>query len=146
MSVVQQGDTVKVFYTARTKEGAVFASTDLKPLELTIGETQIIPGFVKAIMEMRPGESRTVEITADDAYGEYHDDLVLEIDRNRLPRGSNPQLGQQIRIAQPGGGKASVRIAGLTDSSIILDANHPMAGKDLIFDIRLVEIEEKTSE
>ena len=146
MSVARQGDTVKVYYTARTKEGELYAATDRRPLEITIGETEMIPGFVRALMEMEPGESRTVEIPADDAYGQYNNDLVLEVDKNRLPQGSEPQIGQQIRIPQPGGGNALVRIADLTDSSIILDANHPMAGRDLIFDIQLVEIEEPQSE
>lgn len=137
----KNGDTVKVHYTGKFEDGTVFdSSVDRDPMELTIGQGQVIPGFENAIVGMGLGESRTAIIAANDAYGEHRKDLLLVVERDKLPEDLNPAAGEQLELRQQDGRAILVTIAEVTDTSITLDANHPLAGKNLVFDIQLKEI------
>jgi len=139
----KSGDTVRVDYTGTLDDGEVFDSSVGKdPLEFTVGENQVIPGFEEAVIGMKIGESKTVKIPADEAYGAYREDMVLVVSRDKLPPGMNPQIGQWLELGQPGGQSIQVRVIDASESTVTLDANHPMAGKDLTFEIQLVEIVE----
>ena len=141
MAQAKYGDTVKVHYTGKLDDGTVFdASVNGDPLQFTIGSGQIIPGFEQAVVGMNPGESKTVKIPAEDAYGQRREDLVLEVEKSQLPEGLKPEVGLQLQSRQPDGRIIVLTIADISESHVTLDANHPLAGKDLTFDIQLVEI------
>ncbi|MEW6382032.1 MAG: peptidylprolyl isomerase [bacterium] len=138
----KEGDTVRVHYTARFMDGTVFDSSVMRePLEFTIGEGLLIPGFEQAVVGMHPGESKTEQVSAEQAYGPHRDEMVLEVDRNQFPSGLEPEVGQQLQVRQANGLITDVTVTDVHDSRVTLDANHPLAGKDLVFDIQLVEIE-----
>jgi len=135
------GDTVRVHYTGRLEDGTVFdTSLDREPVEFVLGAGQVIPGFEEAVVGMTPGESKIVKILAEQAYGPYQPELVLEIDRDRIPPDLDLEIGLQLMLRQPQVGLVPVRVTKLTESTVTLDANHPLAGEDLTFDIQLVEI------
>lgn len=138
----KNADTVKVHYTGKLEDGTVFdTSTDGdEPLEFTIGDGKLIPDFEQAVVGMKLGESKTIEIPADRAYGPYHDDFVFVIDRDQLPANIQLEVGLQLQFSQPDGRLQRATVIDVSESSVTLDANHPLAGKDLIFDIELVEI------
>jgi len=141
MARAKYGDTVKVHYTGRLDDGTVFdTSADGEPLQFTIGSGQIIPGFEQAVVGMNPGESKTVKIPAEDAYGQRREDLIIEVEKSQLPEGLKPEVGLQLQSRQPDGRIVVLTIADITESHVTLDANHPLAGKDLTFEIQLVEI------
>lgn len=142
MSTVKDGDTVKVHYTGKLNDGSVFdSSQDREPLEFTLGEGQLIPGFENAVTGMEQGDSTTVNIPTDEAYGERRDDLELEVAKNELPDNIEPEVGMQLQMQQQESGQAvPVQITKVEDDKVTLDANHPLAGKDLTFDIELVEV------
>lgn len=142
MSTVKDGDTVKVHYTGKLNDGSVFdSSQDREPLEFTLGEGQLIPGFEDAVTGMEQGDSTTVTIPSDEAYGERRDDLELEVAKNELPDNIEPEVGMQLQMQQQESGQAvPVQITKVEDDKVTLDANHPLAGKDLTFDIELVDI------
>lgn len=141
MAPAKQGDTVKVHYTGKLDDGTVFdSSVDRDPLEFTIGEGSIIPGFERAVVGMNLGESKTEVIPTDEAYGPHVEEMVVVIDRRQIPSEIEPEIGQQLHIQQPDGQVLPVVITDVSNSSVTLDANHPLAGEDLIFDIELVEI------
>jgi len=143
----KSGDTVRVDYTGTFDDGEVFDSSVGKdPLEFTIGENQVIPGFEQAVIGMKIGESKTVKIPADEAYGPYHEDMVLVVSRDKMPPGMNPEIGQWLQFGQTGGQTVQVRVIDASESTVTLDANHPMAGKDLTFEIQLVEILESAED
>lgn len=137
----KEGDTVSVHYTGKFDDGTVFdSSVDGEPLQFTVGAGQVIPGFERAVIGMKPGESVTVTIPATEAYGPYREELVIVVDRSELPADMEPQVGEQIVGGLAGGGQRTGVIIEVTDSSVTIDANHPLAGKDLTFDIELVDI------
>lgn len=141
MSEAKKGDKVKVLYTGRLNDGSEFdSSKDRDPLEFEIGSQQVIPGFENAVLGLKTGESVTVNIPSDDAYGPRVDEMVLKIEKEKLPPDFNPELGQQFQLPQQNGQNVVVTVTDITDTQIELDANHPLAGKDLTFDIQLVEI------
>lgn len=141
MSKVKDGDTVKVHYTGSLEDGSVFDSSQEKePLEFTLGSGQLIPGFEKAVQGMGEGDSTKVTIPADEAYGEPREDLIISVPRENLPDDVEPEVGMQLQVNQPDGQAIPVRITDIGNEEIKLDANHPLAGKDLVFDIELVEI------
>jgi len=141
LSKVKDGDTVKVHYTGSLKDGSVFDSSENKePLEFTIGEGQLIPGFEKAVEGLNEGDSTKVEIPAEEAYGQPREDLVISVPKTQLPDDVEPQVGMQLQVNQPDGQSVPVRITEIGDEEIKLDANHPLAGKDLVFEIELVEV------
>jgi peptidylprolyl isomerase len=141
MSKAETGNTVKVHYTGRLNDDTQFdSSAGRDPLEFTLGTGQVIPGFEEAVTGMGLGDSKTVTIPAEQAYGPHHDDLILVVERSQIPAHINPEVGQQLEIHQQDGRAAAVVITEVTDESVSLDANHPLAGQDLIFDLELVEI------
>ncbi|HEX2951041.1 MAG TPA: peptidylprolyl isomerase [Armatimonadota bacterium] len=141
MAKAKAGDTVNVHYTGRLEDGTVFDSSESRePLEFTIGEGQVIPGFENAVVGLEPGESREVTIPADQAYGEHRDELVIKVPRSQVPPEVTPEVGQQLFLQQPNGQGVPVTISEVTDDAITLDANPPLAGKTLIFNIKLVDI------
>lgn len=141
MAHAKHGDLVKVRYTGTLEDGSTFDSSDgREPLQFVIGEGMLIPAFEQAIVGMLPGDSRSVHIPADDAYGPYMDELILEVDKNQIPPYLNPEEGMQLQITQDDGSSTVVKVVKLTDEKVFLDANHPLAGKDLNFSIELVDI------
>ncbi|MDR9418787.1 peptidylprolyl isomerase [Gracilimonas sp.] len=141
MSKVKDGDTVKVHYTGKLEDGSVFdSSVERDPLEITLGEGKLIPGFEKAVVGLEVGDKTTASIESADAYGERRDDLELSIERSQLPQDIEPQVGMQLQLNQPNGQPVPVQITEVEEENIKIDANHPLAGKDLTFDIELVDI------
>jgi FKBP-type peptidyl-prolyl cis-trans isomerase 2 len=141
MAEAKDGDTVKVHYTGKFEDGTVFDSTDGRdPLEFTLGNGQLIAGFEKALIGMNPGESKTSNIPQDEAYGPRNEEMKQVVERNQLPPDLDPQVGMQLQVKTPEDQTLIVSIAEVSDTHVTLDANHPLAGKDLNFDIQLVEI------
>lgn len=141
MSKVKNGDTVKVHYTGKLEDGSIFDSSQQRdPLEITLGEGKLIPGFEKAVVGLAVGDTTTATIESAEAYGERREDLELSIERNQLPEEIEPEVGMQLQLNQPNGQPVPVQITNIEDENITIDANHPLAGKDLTFDIELVEI------
>ena len=141
MSQAKDGDTVKVHYTGSLGDGTVFdSSSGSDPLEFTLGEGNVIPGFEKAIQGMAVGDQKTAEIPSDDAYGPRRDELVMEVPRTQLPEGMDPKPGEQLRMQTPDGQAVPVVVAETSEEAVRIDANHPLAGEDLTFEIQLVEI------
>jgi peptidylprolyl isomerase len=141
VNTAQPGSNVKVHYTGRLDDGTVFdTSQDRDPLEFTVGTGQVIPGFEEAVMGMSVGESRTHRIEAEDAYGEHRDEMVLRVEREHLPPDLSPETGQQLQIQQSSGEVIPVIVTEVDSDTITLDANHPLAGQPLTFDIELIEL------
>ena len=141
MSKAKDGDTVKVHYTGTLESGEVFdTSKEREPLEFKLGEGQLIPGFENAVIGMSEGESTQVDIPSDEAYGEAREDLVINVPKDQLPEDVEPQIGMQLQVNQPNGQPIPVRIIEVGETELTLDANHPLAGKDLSFDIELIEV------
>ena len=144
MREAQQGDTVRIHYTGKLDDGTVFDSSEgREPLEFTIGQEQVIPGFEKGVLGMKPADTRSITIEPDEAYGPYQDDMVFEVDRDRLPGDMEPQIGMELRVRTPDDVMIPVVIVDVTDDKVTIDANHPLAGRALTFDIELVEIVSK---
>ena len=142
MSKAQSGDTVSVHYTGKLSDETVFdSSRDREPLSFEIGAGKVIPGFESSVVGMAPGDTKTITIESEKAYGPYREDQVVEIEKERLPENIDPEVGQQLQVQQANGETAVVVIKDVSDSAVTLDANHPLAGKDLIFDIELVAVE-----
>jgi FKBP-type peptidyl-prolyl cis-trans isomerase 2 len=143
MTQAKAGDTVKVHYTGKFDDGTVFdTSTEREPLEFMIGEGRVIPGFEQAVIGMEPGDSKTTKIEAHDAYGPHRPEMVLSVERDQFPPNIDPQVDQQLQIQQPDGQTFVVTVTDITEDGqhVTLDANHPLAGQDLTFDIQLVGI------
>jgi FKBP-type peptidyl-prolyl cis-trans isomerase 2 len=141
MTQAKPGDTVQVHYTGKLEDGTVFdSSAERDPLQFTIGGQEIIPGFEQAVIGMSPGESKTEKIPVEQAYGPHREEMVLEIDRQQIPPELEPEVGQQLQIQQAPGQVVPVIVTDISDSSVTLDANHPLAGENLVFDIQLVAI------
>ena len=141
MAQAKTGDTVKVHYTGKLDDGTVFdTSADREPLQFTVGEGQIIPDFEQAIVGMNPGESKTIQIPSDKAYGPHHEEMVMVVDRNEFPKDLEPKVDQRLQVRQSDGQVFAVTVTAVSESKVTLDGNHPLAGKDLTFDIQLSEI------
>ncbi|MBC8145005.1 MAG: peptidylprolyl isomerase [bacterium] len=140
----KQGDTVRIHYTGKLDDGTVFDSSEGRdPLEFTVGKEEVIPGFEKAVVGMEPGETRSTTIVPDEGYGDYQDDMVFEVERSRLPGDMTPEVGAELRVRTPDDNMIPVVIVDVNDDKVTIDANHPLAGRDLVFDIELVEIVSK---
>ena len=147
MAQAKTGDTVKIRFTGKLEDGTVFSSTtNQEPLEFKLGEGRIIPGVEKAVEGMNVGESKTVEVPPEQAYGQHQAELIQEVSRDRFPKGVEPQVGQKFEIPRPNeqGPAMAVRVVDVSESTVTLDANHPLAGRDLTFDLELLEIPSKT--
>ena len=143
MAEAKKGDTVLVHYTGKLANGTVFdTSTERHPLKFTIGNGKVIAGFEQAIIGMSPGDSKTTRIPPEQAYGERREDLVITFSRSQLPQGMNPQVGQRLELTQENDQTVLTTILSITESELMLDANHPLAGKELTFDLQLGTIEE----
>ncbi len=141
MAEAKKGDRVKVHYTGKLEDGSVFdSSRDREPLEFELGGGMMIKGFDTAVSGMKVGESKTAQIPAEEAYGEHNAEMVIEVPKSQLPEDLKPEVGQQLGMQQPNGQSVPVRVVDVKEESIEIDANHPLAGKDLIFDLELVEI------
>jgi len=141
MAPAKNGDTVTVHYTGKLEDGTVFdSSVDRDPLQFTLGEGLLIPGFEQAVLGMNPGESKTAEVSADQAYGAHREEMVVEIDRQEFPPHFQPEVGQQLQIPQADGRITRLVVTDVSEQNVTLDANHPLAGRDLSFDIHLLEI------
>jgi peptidylprolyl isomerase len=166
MAQAKTGDKVKVHYTGTLPDGSVFDSSEsdpdthscgcgsgkegeegcgsgsnaTEPMEFVIGAGQLIPKFEAAVIGLEPGQSITVSIPADDAYGQRAEEMVAVIERSEIPAGINPEPGHQMEVILEDGSPLPVLVTEVTDTTITLDGNHPLAGRDLIFTIRLIEI------
>jgi FKBP-type peptidyl-prolyl cis-trans isomerase 2 len=142
MAQAQHGDTVKIQYTGKLDDGSVFDSSDPNaPLAFTIGEGEVIPGVENGVVGMEEGETKTISIPPDEGYGPMRDELTVTVDRDQLPDGVEPEEGMPMQMQLPNGQVIPVRISEVSDGTVKIDANHPLAGKDLIFDVQLVEVE-----
>lgn len=140
MAQVKNGDTVKVHYTGKLDDGTTFdTSSGRDPLEFKVGEGRVIPGFEKAIVGMGQGDTKTVTIPVDEAYGPRKDELQIVVNRTDLPAELDPKVGDELELSQ-GDREFVVRVIDANPTSVTLDANHPLAGEDLTFEIELVEI------
>lgn len=137
----QNGHKVKVHYTGKLTDGTVFdSSRDREPLEFTIGAKQMIAGFEQGVIGMQTGESKTVNIPSDQAYGPVNDQLMVEMPYEDQLKQMNIQIGQELPAQLQNGNQIMVVVKEIREETILVDANHPLAGKDLIFDIEMVEI------
>ena len=135
------GDTVRIHYTEKTSDGTIFSSTlNRNPIQINIGQGQILQNIESALVGMSVGESKSINVKADSAYGPYRKEMTQIIDRNQFPKHLVPIEGQVLQDHQPDGSIIDVKIAQVTESTVTLDANHPLAGKDLVYNIELVEI------
>ena len=141
MPKAQNGDTVKIHYTGKLDDGTVFdSSVGHDPLELQIGQNQIFPKLEEAIIGMELNETKTVLVSSNDAYGPYREEMVVDVPKNSFPADINPEVGLELELVQSNNQPIIVTVLKVTDDSVTLDANHPLAGKDLTFDVQLVEI------
>lgn len=141
MSAAKSGDTVQVHYTGTLEDGSEFDSSRKRnePLEFTLGQGQMIPGFEKAVDGMEVGDSKKVNIPSQEAYGEKKQEMIMEVSKDDFPPNITPEVGQQLAVNTQGK-QVPVIITEMSDDKVTLDANHPLAGKDLTFDIELVKI------
>ena len=141
MQQAQNGDKVKVHYHGKLRSGETFDSSQgREPLEFTVGSGQVIKGFDEGVRGMQAGDKKTVEIPVGDAYGEKDENRVIEFPKNQFPANMTPEVGMQLMMTDGSGNQLPVTITDVKDEVVTLDANHPLAGQDLIFDIELVEI------
>ncbi len=141
MSQAKRGDSVKIHYTGTLEDGTVFdSSAGRDPLVFTLGGGQVIVGFDEAVLGMAIGDKKKVTIPAHKAYGEKDEALVIEVPRNQVPPDLNPEVDQKLQMGGANGELVVVMVLAVTDEVVILDANPPLAGKDLIFDLELVAI------
>jgi FKBP-type peptidyl-prolyl cis-trans isomerase 2 len=141
MQQAQNGDKVKVHYHGTLRNGEIFDSSNGKePLEFTVGSGQVIKGFDEGVKGMQVGDKKKVEINVEDAYGDKSQDMIIEFPKAQFPPDMNPEIGQQLMMSNGSGQSFPVTVTEVREESVVLDANHPLAGQDLIFDIELVEI------
>ena len=141
MSKVKDGDTVKVHYTGKLENGDVFdSSRERDPFEFTVGNKAVIPGFEKGVVGMGVGDTKTIEIPPEEAYGAKQDELVVVVKKSEFPEDITPSIGQRLQIKQQDGNPVVVTITDLTEDNITLDANHPLAGYTLFFDVEVIDI------
>lgn len=141
MSKVKANDTVKVHYTGKLVSGEVFdSSVEREPLEVQLGEGKLIPGFEKGLVDMAVKEKKTITIDKLEAYGEVYSELFQKVPKKELPEDIKPEVGMGLVGSNADGSQQQFRIADVQDDHIVIDANHPLAGQDLVFDLELVEI------
>jgi FKBP-type peptidyl-prolyl cis-trans isomerase 2 len=141
MSIAKTGDTVKVNYKGTLNDGTLFDSSEgREPLEFTLGSGQMIPGFEKNVLGMNIGEVKTAVIACDEAYGQPTEELFMPVPIDQVPADIKPEIGMQLMISRPDGQQMPVSVIQVTEEQIVLDANHPLAGDDLTFEIELLSI------
>jgi FKBP-type peptidyl-prolyl cis-trans isomerase 2 len=143
MIQVKENNTVKVNYTGKLTDGVVFDSSEGgEPIEFTLGQGELIPGFEKGLINMKLNEKKTITISKEEAYGEINDNLKQEVNRSELPEGITPEVGMGLVSKTPDGQEMNLRVIEVSEETIVIDGNHPLAGKDLIFDIEVLEIKD----
>jgi len=141
MAPAKEGDTVKVHYTGTLKDGTVFdSSAGGDPLEFKLGDEQVIPGFEQAVVGMNSGDSKTITISSEEAYGPHRQELLMEIDSDQFPPDFKFEVGQSIRSKLENGQMIDLTVVKIAGTKVTLDANHPLSGEDLTFEIQLLEI------
>lgn len=141
MRQVKQNDTVKVHYTGKLADGQVFdSSREREPIEFTMGQGQLIPGFEKGLLDMKVNEQKTIDIPSEEAYGAPREELVQEVNKEQLPEEIKPEPGMGLVSKSPDGREMNLVVREVKEDSIVVDGNHPLAGKDLTFDLEVVEI------
>jgi FKBP-type peptidyl-prolyl cis-trans isomerase 2 len=137
-----KGNKVKVHYTGKLDNGEIFdSSLKREPLSFTIGAGRMIKGFEQAVLRMNKGESKTVKIKADDAYGHHQEDLLFDVSKDKLPENIDLKIGHELHLIQKNGRKVPVLISEVHETFVKIDANHPLAGKDLIFELELLDVQ-----
>jgi peptidylprolyl isomerase len=141
MSKAKNGDTVRVHYTGKLENGRVVeTSKNNDPLQFKIGDGEVILGLEEAVVGMEEGEEKTAKISSSKGYGPHKKEMVAKVEKSRFPDHINPEIGQRLKVVQPDGTATRVTVTDVSESKVTLDANHPLAGKDLVFDIRLIEV------
>ena len=141
-AVAKNGDTVQVHYTGKLKDGTTFdSSINREPLKFTLGRGEMIPGFERAVLGMKVGKKKTIAIPASEAYGQPRKELIVEIPLKGFISDTPPEVGQKLQAKEANGNIIFATVTKVTDTAITLDGNHPLAGKDLIFEIELINIQ-----
>jgi peptidylprolyl isomerase len=141
MTTAQTGDIIRINYAGRLTDGTQFDSSEGRaPLEFTLGQGQVIRGLEQHVTGMQPGEKSTVTIPADDAYGPRREEAIQQLDRAKVPSGIELNVGTQLQARTSDGGMMPIVVVALDDASVTVDANHPLAGQDLVFDVEVVEV------
>ncbi|WP_116653182.1 FKBP-type peptidyl-prolyl cis-trans isomerase [Pelagibacterium sediminicola] len=141
MTQAKHGDTVRIHYTGRLTDGTQFDSSQgREPLEFQLGSGQIIKGLDAQVQGMAVGDSATVSIPADDAYGPHRPEAVQTVPRDRIPPSIDLSIGARLQATGGDGQPMQLTVVGVDDAEVTVDANHPLAGKDLVFDVELVEV------
>ena len=141
MAQVKDGDSVTVHYTGKLDDGEVFdSSRERDPFKFKVGAGQVIPGFDNGVVGMEVGQTKTVEIPPDDGYGQQRTELFVKVHRADFPEDIAPEIGQQLQMKRPDGTPVNVTVSEVSEEDVTLDANHPLAGKTLTFEIELMEI------
>ena len=141
MSQVKENNTVKVNYTGKLSDGQIFDTSEGKePIEFTLGQGKLIPGFEKGLIDMKLNEKKTITIPQEEAYGDVNKDLIQEVQKTELPQDMAPEVGMGLVSKSPDGQEMNLMVVEVKEDRIVIDGNHPLAGKDLIFDLEVVEI------
>lgn len=139
--MIEDGKKVKIHYTGTLDDGSTFDSSEGRdPLEFEMGAGMVIPGFENGVREMEAGEKKTITILAAEAYGERNEEMVMEFGKDRLPEGLDPEVGMGLQMQGPQGQMIPVQVTAVGEEEITIDANHPLAGKTLNFELELVEV------
>lgn len=143
MMQVKENNTVKVHYTGKLTDGQIFDTSEGKePIEFTLGQGRLIPGFEKGLLNMKLNEKKTLNIAKEDAYGEVNEQLIQEVAKKDLPQDMEPQVGMGLVSKAPDGSEMNLMVVEVKQDAIVIDGNHPLAGRDLVFDIEVVAITE----
>ena len=141
MARAKHGDTVKAHYTGRLVNGEVFdTSKEGQPLEFTIGKGDVIPGFEKGVIGIEVGRTKTITVPPEEAFGQRSEELIVDVEKTALPEHIKPAIGEQLQIRQKDGNLIKATIKDMNEDTVTLDANHPLAGMELIFNILLVAV------
>jgi len=144
MNTVKANNIVKVHYTGKLTSGQIFDTTEGKdPIEFTLCEGSLISGFENGLIDMKLNEKKSFTIAKEDAYGEVLAELIQEVNKTELPQDMNPKVGMGLVSKSPDGQEMNLMVVEVKEESIIIDGNHPLAGKDLVFDIEILEIKEQ---
>ena len=138
---VKTGDTVRLHFTGKRENGEVFGtSREGQAFQITLGKGEIISGFEKGVLGMQPGDTKTFKVPPEEAYGPRREELIINVKKDNLPENLEPSVGERLQLKQPDGNVRSVTVAEIGENEVTLDANHPLAGETLEFDVELVKI------